>query len=91
MFAVPAIAGICSGCSGTTPPVSRRSEYSPHIPACFLATKLEAFADRGRGDFLGHDLEDVIAVIDGRPSIEKEVESASPEIRTSLRGSSRDS
>ena len=53
-------------------------------PACFLATKLEAFAKRGRGDFLGHDLEDVIAVIDGRHTIEKEVESAAPEIRDFL-------
>jgi predicted nucleotidyltransferase len=54
-------------------------------PACFLATKLEAFADRGRGDFLAsHDFEDIIAVIDGRPAIEKEVESASPEIRDFL-------
>jgi predicted nucleotidyltransferase len=54
-------------------------------PACFLATKLEAFANRGRGDFSGHhDIEDVIAVIDGRPAIEKEVESASPEIRDFL-------
>jgi hypothetical protein len=52
--------------------------------ACFLATKLEAFANRGRGDFLSHDLEDVIAVIDGRPTIEKEVESAMPEVRDFL-------
>jgi hypothetical protein len=49
-------------------------------PACFLATKLEAFANRGRGDFLSHDLEDAIAVIDGHPSIEREVASATPEI-----------
>jgi predicted nucleotidyltransferase len=53
-------------------------------PACFLATKLEAFANRGQGDFGHHDLEDVIAVIDGRPTIEKEIESATPEIREFL-------
>ena len=54
-------------------------------PACFLATKLEAFASRGRGDFFtSHDLEDVISVIDGRPAIEEEVESATPEIREFL-------
>lgn len=36
----------------------------------FLATKLEAHHGRGAGDYLGsHDLEDVLAVIDGRPSI----------------------
>jgi predicted nucleotidyltransferase len=35
-------------------------------PACFLATKLEAFEDRGKGDFLeSHDLEDVLSVVDG--------------------------
>jgi len=36
----------------------------------FIATKLEAFKDRGNQDFLlSHDLEDIIAVIDGRPEI----------------------
>ena len=53
-------------------------------PACFLATKLEAFANRGRGDFLSHDLEDVIAVVDGRSTIETEIESAPSEIRDFL-------
>ncbi len=53
-------------------------------PSCFLATKFEAFANRGRGDFLSHDLEDVIAIVDGRPTIEEEVESARPEIRDFL-------
>ena len=38
-------------------------------PAHFVATKLEAFEDRGRGDYLeSHDLEDVLSVVDGRPS-----------------------
>lgn len=32
-----------------------------------IATKLEAFADRGHGDFLaGHDLEDITTIADGR-------------------------
>jgi len=40
----------------------------------FLATKLEAFHGRGNGDFVAsHDLEDMIAVLDGRPSIVSEV------------------
>lgn len=40
----------------------------------FLATKFEAFADRGRGDLLGsHDLEDIINVLDGRPEIIGEI------------------
>jgi hypothetical protein len=50
-----------------------------------LATKLEAFANRGGGDYLAsHDLEHIVSVIDGRPTIEKDVESASPEIRDFL-------
>jgi hypothetical protein len=33
----------------------------------FVATKLEAFASRGGGDFLtSHDLEDVLNIVDGR-------------------------
>jgi predicted nucleotidyltransferase len=39
-------------------------------PACFLATKLAAFGDRGRRDSMAsHDLEDIISVIDGRREI----------------------
>ena len=34
----------------------------------FIATKLEAFKDRGKQDFLlSHDLEDIVSLIDGRP------------------------
>jgi hypothetical protein len=40
----------------------------------FLGTKMEAFRGRGQMDFLAsHDLEDFIAVIDGRSTILKEV------------------
>lgn len=35
----------------------------------FIATKLEAFKGRGMGDFLvSHDIEDIITVVDGRPT-----------------------
>jgi predicted nucleotidyltransferase len=48
----------------------------------FLATKIEAFRGRGEGDyFTSHDLEDFIAVVDGRPSLLDEVEAASTELR----------
>ncbi|OWQ83218.1 hypothetical protein CDN99_26630 [Roseateles aquatilis] len=47
----------------------------------FLATKLEAFRSRGGGDYLHHDLEDVINVIDGRPEIVSEVLAAPSEAR----------
>ena len=40
----------------------------------FLATKLAAFDSRGNGDYvMSHDLEDIIAVLDGRPEIVDEV------------------
>ena len=40
----------------------------------FLATKLEAFRGRGQGDlFASKDLEDVVTVLDGRPTLVAEV------------------
>lgn len=49
----------------------------------FLGTKIEAFRGRGQNDYLGsHDLEDLIAVIDGRDSIVQEVLQAEPPLRT---------
>jgi hypothetical protein len=49
----------------------------------FVATKLEAFRSRGRGDVtLSHDLEDVVALFDGRPELVAEVEIAEPEARS---------
>ena len=43
----------------------------------FLATKMEAFRGRGRGDFYAsRDLEDFISLIDGRKSILAEIASA---------------
>lgn len=52
---------------------------------CFLATKIEAFLDRGKGDFMeSHDLEDVIAVVDGRPEIIDEIGNSSLELRSFL-------
>ena len=51
-------------------------------PACFLATKLEAFQHRGRSAYLeSHDLEDVLSVVDGRPQIAADVGQADPEVR----------
>jgi predicted nucleotidyltransferase len=48
----------------------------------FLGTKIEAFRGRGREDyFASHDLEDLITVVDGRPSLLNEVEAASVELR----------
>jgi hypothetical protein len=51
----------------------------------FLATKLEAFKDRGKQDFLlSHDLEDIIAVIDGRPEIVSDVSSVKNNLKEYL-------
>lgn len=48
----------------------------------FLATKLEAFSGRGRGDYLfSHDLGDFLAVIDGRDSLVDECRSSRAELR----------
>lgn len=51
----------------------------------FLATKLEAFAGRGQGDFLfSHDLGDLLAVVDGRESLLMECQAGTPELKTYL-------
>lgn len=54
-------------------------------PVYFLATKFEAFRSRGNDDFDGNpDLEDLVAVIDGRREIVDEVGAAPPEVRSYL-------
>jgi predicted nucleotidyltransferase len=56
-------------------------------PACFLATKLEAFESRGHGDYLeSHDLEDVLSLVDGRPQLVAECAGAEPELRRYVAG-----
>lgn len=56
----------------------------------FIATKLEAFNDRGRDangepDFLGrHDMEDIVAVTDRRPELLSECEAMPDELRAYL-------
>lgn len=51
----------------------------------FLATKLTAFADRGRGDHVtSHDMEDIVAVLDGRLEIVDEVRNCQPALRNFL-------
>jgi hypothetical protein len=51
----------------------------------FLATKLEAFKDRGNSDFLAsHDLEDIVTVVDGRPALADEARHGPQELRAYL-------
>jgi hypothetical protein len=48
----------------------------------FIATKIEAFRSRGNNDFFAsHDLEDIITVVDGRPSIVEEVSTSDPRLK----------
>jgi predicted nucleotidyltransferase len=53
-------------------------------PPYFIATKLDAFRDRGRGDYLHKDMEDIITVVDGRASIEADVLSSPAVVRAYL-------
>ena len=54
-------------------------------PAIFIATKFEAYNDRGKGDiYLSHDLEDIITLVDGREGIIGDVDglqATAPEAR----------
>ena len=54
-------------------------------PVYFCATKLEAFARRGKEDFQSsRDLEDFIAVVDGRAELVGEIRTSSAEVRSYL-------
>lgn len=51
----------------------------------FLATKIDAFKGRGREDFqASKDLEDIITVIDGRPTVLEEVRESDDDVRTAI-------
>lgn len=52
----------------------------------FIATKFEAFDNRGKGDYLfSHDLGDVISVIDGRDELIEECRRVTRELKDYLR------
>ena len=56
----------------------------------FVGTKIEAFRGRGAEDyFASHDLEDLIAVVDGRASLLEEIHTASPDLRRFIGGALR--
>jgi len=50
----------------------------------FIATKLGAWRDRGNGDYFAQDLEDILAVIDGRDSLLAEIRDSHPDVRRFL-------
>lgn len=52
---------------------------------CFLATKLAAFDGRGNGDYMAsHDMEDIVAVLDGRPELGDEIAGSEDSLRLHL-------
>ncbi len=52
----------------------------------FLITKLEAFKGRGNGDFLlSHDIEDIIALLDGRKGLAQEIKQSNKVVREELK------
>jgi hypothetical protein len=52
----------------------------------FIATKLEAFKGRGKGDFFGsRDLEDLVSVVDGRAPLVAEIQAEKAEVRAYVR------
>ncbi len=54
-------------------------------PVYFCASKLEAFGDRGKNDYAGsRDLEDLIAVVDGRAELVGEIQAAQSDARSYL-------
>jgi len=59
--------------------------FSAISPPYFLGTKLEAFHSRGERDFMSsHDMEDIVAVLDGNREVVKEVARARNDIRIYL-------
>lgn len=51
-------------------------------PVYFIATKLEAFKGRGKGDVLAsRDIEDILNLLDGRPELISEVQNATTELQ----------
>jgi hypothetical protein len=60
-------------------------------PPYFCATKLAAFHGRGQDDYVGsHDLEDLIALVDGRPELTAEIREAKADVCAYLAREIRD-
>jgi predicted nucleotidyltransferase len=65
--------------------VKAKEEDIKILPApCYLATKFEAFNNRGKDYRTSHDFEDIIYILDNRTSIVEEVKSTLPEIKSYL-------
>lgn len=53
-------------------------------PVYFLATKFEAFKDRGQGDYFSHDLEDIVFVLENRSDFIRELMDAPEDVKRYL-------
>jgi len=63
------------------------AEISVFTLPYFIASKLEAFLDRGKGDFYGSpDIEDIVAVVDGAEDFPEKISSAPDSVKAYLRG-----
>ena len=55
-------------------------------PGMLLATKLEAYLERGAGDLMmSHDLTDVVSLVEGRPELVDEVARLDEQVRAFVR------
>lgn len=55
-------------------------------PIFFVATKLEAFRGRGRGDYLAsHDIEDALTVLAGLPALRDEIANDTSAVASAVR------
>ncbi|AEG94675.1 hypothetical protein [Ramlibacter tataouinensis] len=61
--------------------LSTKQEIRVISAPLFIATKLESFGSRGKGDYLHHDMEDIINVIDGRVELVAEVKASDQLVR----------
>lgn len=50
-------------------------------PAYFIATKFEAFAGRGKGEYFSHDLEDIVFVMENRSRLIHELMDCTEELK----------
>ncbi len=50
----------------------------------FIATKVEAFKNRGNGDYLSADIEDIIAIMENRSQLLVEIQAANTDLRQYL-------
>lgn len=47
----------------------------------FIAAKLEAFQNRGEGDYSHHDIEDIVNIVDGRAELAEEIKASEDSVR----------